>query len=410
MASQARAVHRPSYGRRRALFLPFEEAKKYMRETVALIRSAAEFKDWSRSPSRPSFIPSNPHSVYRGRGWKSYPDFCSYPLSKFDPASPRVYNVCPKFAALRWDAIRRTREAQGHFFAILQDALPEYQAQMIARQKSSFFLFRKMIPTSHQVDSRHPHGDQTHETATKGNTSRREKCGDEDEDGTKFTAYYEDRWIAVQLKFSGCESFKRRAVLRNRYLFSRVSLRDDVGFVFLCDESGKFMLGRPGEFQIKGHKTRSVILKDLQFTSKEMLRTTFAAWWSTLRRRKHAEWVACLSSLSSREQRHLAFSETLNRLLYVPLGIKADTGSLVDTNVDGNVRLNGVCCLQRVATRIYTDCPARAGYIFDMHSSSGGGYLQEATRIRLHRNQSPAIRLWYSRGDRRRSRCLFRNG
>jgi superfamily II DNA or RNA helicase len=45
-------------------FLPFEEARDYMRSLC--LKNQREFNEWKKSPARPSNIPSNPYAVYEG--------------------------------------------------------------------------------------------------------------------------------------------------------------------------------------------------------------------------------------------------------------------------------------------------------------------------------------------------------
>ena len=46
-------------------FLPFEEARSYMRSLG--LRNQRDFNEWKKSPARPSNIPANPYSVYKSQ-------------------------------------------------------------------------------------------------------------------------------------------------------------------------------------------------------------------------------------------------------------------------------------------------------------------------------------------------------
>jgi hypothetical protein len=52
-------------------FLPFAEAKKYVR-SLGLRRT--DWPEWCKT-KRPSNIPSRPHTVYEGKGWKGWADW-----------------------------------------------------------------------------------------------------------------------------------------------------------------------------------------------------------------------------------------------------------------------------------------------------------------------------------------------
>jgi superfamily II DNA or RNA helicase len=57
----------------------FYEAKQFV-QTMGFNTSRA-YRDWASSPESPSEIPVSADSVYRGRGWKSWPDFLGMELS-----------------------------------------------------------------------------------------------------------------------------------------------------------------------------------------------------------------------------------------------------------------------------------------------------------------------------------------
>eukprot|EP00947_MAST-08B_sp_MAST-8B-sp1_P001282 g1282.t1 len=57
----------------RSRVLPFEYARAWVR--LRKLKSAKEWKEWSKSGQRPSNIPGSPHQVYRGKGWVSYGDW-----------------------------------------------------------------------------------------------------------------------------------------------------------------------------------------------------------------------------------------------------------------------------------------------------------------------------------------------
>ena len=54
-------------------FLPFEEAKEYVRSLE--LRSFSEWIKWTRSGERPDNIPSNPGRSYKDKGWIGLNDF-----------------------------------------------------------------------------------------------------------------------------------------------------------------------------------------------------------------------------------------------------------------------------------------------------------------------------------------------
>jgi hypothetical protein len=53
--------------------LPFAAARAYVRKLK--LRSAKEWKEWSKSGQRPTDIPSSPDQTYRDAGWISWPDW-----------------------------------------------------------------------------------------------------------------------------------------------------------------------------------------------------------------------------------------------------------------------------------------------------------------------------------------------
>ena len=53
-------------------FLPFEEAREFIHEKE--FKNQGEYQAWSRT-DRPHNIPSNPDQVYKKKGWVSWPDF-----------------------------------------------------------------------------------------------------------------------------------------------------------------------------------------------------------------------------------------------------------------------------------------------------------------------------------------------
>ena len=50
-------------------WLPYVEAQKIVQK--ARVKTPREFYAWKR----PDGVPSNPHMTYKGKGWKSYPEF-----------------------------------------------------------------------------------------------------------------------------------------------------------------------------------------------------------------------------------------------------------------------------------------------------------------------------------------------
>jgi len=57
-------------------FLPFEDAKEYVRGLK--ISSSIMFEGWAKSKSRPTNIPAHPYTVYKNNGWSSFADFLGY--------------------------------------------------------------------------------------------------------------------------------------------------------------------------------------------------------------------------------------------------------------------------------------------------------------------------------------------
>ena len=56
----------------------FEEGRKYVRSLK--LKSVKEWQKWSKGGERPQDIPSNPHIVYKGKGWKDWFDFLGNPF------------------------------------------------------------------------------------------------------------------------------------------------------------------------------------------------------------------------------------------------------------------------------------------------------------------------------------------
>ena len=54
----------------------FEEARDYVRSLK--LKSWKEWQEWSKSGERPPDIHSSPDREYKGKGWKSWPDFLGY--------------------------------------------------------------------------------------------------------------------------------------------------------------------------------------------------------------------------------------------------------------------------------------------------------------------------------------------
>ena len=51
----------------------FNEARKYVCNLN--LKNATEWRDYARSNKRPDFIPGNPKSYYKDKGWLSIPDW-----------------------------------------------------------------------------------------------------------------------------------------------------------------------------------------------------------------------------------------------------------------------------------------------------------------------------------------------
>ena len=54
-------------------FLPFEEARKFVRSLG--LKNVKEWREWSKSGMRPSYIRANPDSVYKDTGWQGWGEF-----------------------------------------------------------------------------------------------------------------------------------------------------------------------------------------------------------------------------------------------------------------------------------------------------------------------------------------------
>ena len=63
------------------------------------LRSAREWETWSRdSGKRPADVPSNPHEVYKGKGWKGYGDWLGTGNVKGGMQTYRSFESCRAFA------------------------------------------------------------------------------------------------------------------------------------------------------------------------------------------------------------------------------------------------------------------------------------------------------------------------
>eukprot|EP00947_MAST-08B_sp_MAST-8B-sp1_P003893 g3893.t1 len=69
-------------GFKKGNYLPFASARAWVRQRK--MKSQKEWYEWSKSGLRPSNIPSNPHVVYRGKGWVSSQDWLGYLFKKGD--------------------------------------------------------------------------------------------------------------------------------------------------------------------------------------------------------------------------------------------------------------------------------------------------------------------------------------
>ena len=54
-------------------FMPFEECKKWFIDKS--IKSEGDWKNYKKNNFKPINIPSDPYSVYKNKGWVSWPDF-----------------------------------------------------------------------------------------------------------------------------------------------------------------------------------------------------------------------------------------------------------------------------------------------------------------------------------------------
>jgi phage anti-repressor protein len=57
-------------------FLDFEEARELVRAVG--LQNKWQWHKWCRDRHRPAGIPSDPHTVYKDKGWVSYPDWLGY--------------------------------------------------------------------------------------------------------------------------------------------------------------------------------------------------------------------------------------------------------------------------------------------------------------------------------------------
>jgi hypothetical protein len=55
------------------VYLPFDEARAFVR--AMKLKTATDWRIYSKSGQRPPEIPSGPHDVYRRAGWVDYPDW-----------------------------------------------------------------------------------------------------------------------------------------------------------------------------------------------------------------------------------------------------------------------------------------------------------------------------------------------
>eukprot|EP00947_MAST-08B_sp_MAST-8B-sp1_P000775 g775.t1 len=85
--------------------LPCEEARDFVRRLK--LKSNKEWKEWSKSGQRPSNVPSNPHEVYKGKGWVSMPDWMGYTYTKGDGGKKNRKTVL-SFIAAR-DIVRKLK-------------------------------------------------------------------------------------------------------------------------------------------------------------------------------------------------------------------------------------------------------------------------------------------------------------
>ncbi len=83
-------------------FLPFEAAREYVRKLGLL--SSADWKRWSRD-ERPNFIPSKPEKVYLEEGWAGMVDWLEYPpteeTSGYRVVGARPWQITPSQPVLR---------------------------------------------------------------------------------------------------------------------------------------------------------------------------------------------------------------------------------------------------------------------------------------------------------------------
>ena len=63
------------YVRRSTIFLPLDEFTIWLKQTHPHIKTSTQFFKWSRNDIIPNYIPKNPSTAYRNKGWRGWPNF-----------------------------------------------------------------------------------------------------------------------------------------------------------------------------------------------------------------------------------------------------------------------------------------------------------------------------------------------
>ena len=130
-------------------FVSFEEACEYTR--ILGLRSTRDWREWCQHGSRPPWIPTAPHVVYKASGWRGYENFLGYE-KKF----PKYFDVDAPFGnQRRADVLQResTRDNGYHFFLDFishGDASSPLEFQKTSQRSAVQLLFR---PTAHRATS-----------------------------------------------------------------------------------------------------------------------------------------------------------------------------------------------------------------------------------------------------------------
>eukprot|EP00392_Amoebophrya_sp_AT5.2_P010579 g10644.t1 len=317
--------------RRRSRFLNFEDAKAYIRERGLEFRSILEYRSWSLAGKRPLQLPADPATVYKGRGWKGYPDFLGYEVSKYDPtrkSAEKLLAELPKTA--NREAMGRRSAAQTRFADVVKKFVPEYEGRLLSARCPSLFAFRKRASN--------------------------------DANAASF-----DRWIVVQLKFARAES-ERTEDFPNKMVFRDVVRDADVGVIFLSDEITHIAFKTSADFHRSvgaGRRSDRVPVAMLPFDS-ALLTDMLDAWWETAAKDSFLVWAQRFGSTSPGLVDHELVVNKVAARLYEPAGLAIEKIFPLDTCMQGNILLSGVRCMQRIS-RPYASMVLHSGYFFDIN-------------------------------------------